>query len=176
MRKPRDIRFVNGILALAAIVLFALHGVLGAISGFVDIPRSFAWLVWVGVGLIAVHVIGSIATSRQQLGDKERPPSLRKKRHLALKWVTGGALVVAAAIHIVHMRTSGGSLQDVLDTPLGLVSMLALIALLAWHICVGVKSLLKDIGASRRRMNAVRALVVVAAAAIGVACLVVALG
>ena len=173
MRKPRDIRFVNGILALAAVLFFALHGVLGALSGFLDVPNSFAWLVWGGIGLIVAHVVASIVTSRQQLGDKERPPSPRKKRHLALKWATGIALAAAVVFHIVNMQMAGESLSEAVAGPIGIIGMLALIVFLAVHICVGIKSLLKDIGASRERMNIIRVVVVAVAIALGVACLIV---
>ena len=169
MGKRLTSRFVNGILAIAIAAFFAVHGVLGAISGFVDIPRNAAWIVWAGVVMVGAHVLASIVTSREQLTDPARPPSARKKRHLALKWATGTALAVAAAIHIAIMRTTGETLTG--GGNAGLASLLALIALLAIHSCVGVRSLLKDIGADRGCKNVVRAALCAIAAALAIACI-----
>ena len=163
-------RFINGVLTIAIVSFFAVHGIFGAVSTFIDIPRNFAWLVWAGVVVIGIHVLASVVTSYQQMNDKERPPSPRKKRHLMLKWGTGALLALTAAMHIADMQKSGGSLEGA--GTIGLISLLALIAIVAVHTCIGVRSLLKDIGADRDRKIAVRVVVCVVFAAIAVACLV----
>lgn len=169
MGKKPTARFVNGVLAIAIAAFFAVHGIFGAVSAFVDIPRGLAWLVWAGVVVVGVHVLASVVTSYQQMADKERPPSPRKKRHLVLKWATGGALAAAAAMHIVDMQMAGGSLEGAGAT--GLVTLLALIAFVAVHVCVGARSLLKDIGADRNRKNIVRIATCAVCAAIAIACI-----
>ena len=170
MRKKPTARFINGVLAIAIIAFFAVHGIFGAVSAFVDIPRNLAWLVWAGVVVAGAHVLASVVTSYQQMADKERPPSPRKKRHLMLKWATGALLAIAAAMHIADMQAAGGSLEAMGAT--GLITLLALIAFVIIHACVGVRSLLKDIGADRNRKTAVRVAVCAVFAAIAVACLV----
>ena len=156
MRGSSKERFANGVASALIICFFTLHGMLGAAALLIGFASPFAWLVWVGVALIVVHVLLSVLTSKQQLSDKERPPSQRKVRHLALKWLTGGLLAVAATAHVVVMRMDGDTV------PLRLVSTIAIVlvaAALAFHLCVGAKSLLKDIGVDRRFKLAFRIVV-----------------
>lgn len=54
------------------------------------------WAVWIGVGIIAVHVALSVGTTRQMLCDRSRPPSAKKKAHQLKKWVSGIAIGVIA--------------------------------------------------------------------------------
>ena len=125
---------------------------------------ALSWVVWIGVGLIAVHVAMSVLTSCEQLTDHERPPSSRKKRHLALKWATGGVLAAVAIAHIVLPKS---------DYTAALL-MAAIAVALAVHLCVGAKSLLKDIGVDRRYRMAFRIVVcavLVAVAIVLLACL-----
>ena len=144
-------RFVNGVIAAAITVLFLAHGALGGFSALTGYTSPFTWLIWGGVILIGAHVVASIVTSIQQLTDVEFPPSARKKRHLALKWATGGLLAVAACAHIVLPKNSLTATLVVM----------AVIVLLAVHLCVGSKSLLKDIGIDRRYKTAFRVVVIV---------------
>ena len=128
----------------------------------VGLMSPFASLIWIGVGLICVHIVASIVTSREQLGDTERPPSGRKKRHLALKWATGALLGAAAAVHIILPKSS----------ELATVCIVALCVVLAVHLCVGSKSLLRDLGLSARLKIAFRIIVCAIAAAAAIAVIV----
>ena len=151
MRKHRSARFVNGVLTAAAIVLLAVHAALGSLSAVTGLSRELLWMVWGAVGLVVAHVVASVVTSREQLTDAERPPSARKKRHLALKWVTGGSLAIAVVAHIFLPHD-------------GLLSLLVVVAVclaLAVHLCVGARSLLKDLGLDRRYKTAFRVVVCV---------------
>ena len=96
--------------------------------------------------LVGVHVVVSIVTSREQLVDTERPPSKRKKRHLALKWATGILLAIAVIAHIVLPH----------DGMLALFAIGAVCITFAIHLCVGARSLLKDLGFDRRYKTAFR--------------------
>ena len=155
-------RFVNGVIAALITVAFLVHGALGSLSVAVGLPTSLAWLVWGAVILAIVHVAVSIVTSNQQLTDAERPPSARKKRHLALKWATGGLLGVAAVVHIVLPKSSTSAAFVIV-----VVSVL-----LAIHLCVGSKSLLKDLEIDRRYKTAFRIVVCVLAAVFACAMLI----
>ena len=130
-------RKANGIVAALITLLFLAHALLGSASLHVSTPSTFKVFVLVGVAAIAVHVALSIGTSAQQMNDKERPPSPRKKRHLALKWVTGAVLALVAVVHVVGGMELGGR-----------VTLALLAAAIAVHACVGAKSLLKDVGLS----------------------------
>jgi len=150
-------RYANGVVSALIVCFFLAHGTLGAVSLFTGNVSPLAWLVWVGVGLVAVHVALSALTSKQQLSDEEHPPSRRKVRHLALKWATGGLLAVAATAHVVIMRMGGDSAFPRVAS----VVVIVVVALaLAVHLCVGAKSLLKDINVDRRHKMAFRVVVI----------------
>lgn len=155
MRKRPTARFVNGVIAGAITVFFLAHGTMGGLSVAVGIPSSLSWLAWVALALVAAHVIASIVTSKQQLTDPERPPSPRKKRHLALKWATGCLLAVAAAAHIALPNGSTTALATIIAVSIAL----------AIHLWVGSKSLLKDLDIDRRHQTGLRIAACIFAAA-----------
>ena len=157
MRKGSTIRFVNGIVSAAIVVFFLVHATLGSLSALTGFKSPFTWFVWVGVALVGMHVVVSVFTSREQLTDAERPPSARKKRHLALKWVTGALLLIVAATHVVAMRTWGAEAMQSMAT--GAMLTVVLAATLAVHMCVGSKSVLKDLGIDTRYMMVYRVIV-----------------
>ena len=166
-------RFFNGIVSAIIVVFFLAHGTLGGISALTGFAGSLVVLVWCGVALIGVHVVASIVTSREQLVDREHPPSVRKKRHLALKWATGCLLAVVACVHIFGPRLFG---EAFVQSPL--VNALVIVVLstaLAVHLCVGSKSLLKDLEIDRRFKSAFRVMVCAFAVFFAVATLVGAL-
>lgn len=148
MGKRSISRLVNGIVSAVLVVFFLAHGVLGGVSLVSGVEGTLTWLVWVGVALVVVHVMASVVTSREQLADEQRPPSARKKRHLALKWTTGVLLALCAAAHVIFK-----------DALAGRVAMVLVAVALAVHACVGAKSLLKDVGVDRRYKMAFRVVV-----------------
>ncbi len=164
--KTSKARLANGVISSAIVVFFLIHGVLGSLSGLIGLKSPFTWFVWVGVALVGMHVVISIVTSREQLADVERPPSARKKRHLALKWATGGLLLATAAAHIVTMRLWGAAAMQ--SSISGVVLTCVLAAMLAVHLCVGAKSLLTDLGIDRKFMTVFRAVVCVLAVFIAI--------
>ncbi len=173
MRRP-PARFFNGIVSAIIVVFFLAHGTMGGVSALTGFTSPFSLLVWGGVALIGVHVVASIVTSHQQLADRERPPSARKKRHLALKWATGCLLAVAACVHIVAPRVLGAAFAQ---SPAWNAAIIVLLSVaLAVHLCVGSKSLLKDLEIDRRHKTAFRVVVCAFAAFFSLAVLVAALG
>ena len=152
MRGTSRSRQVNGAVSAALVLFFLAHATLGSIALLTGFASPFATLVWAGVGLVAVHVVASVVTSREQLHDRERPPSARKKRHLALKWATGCLLAVAAAVHIVSRMPFAAAQSALLDV----ASIVVVAVALAVHLWVGSKSLLKDLGLDTRFQLAFR--------------------
>ena len=149
-------RRANGVVSAIIMALFLVHAALGAASMVLGFAGALSWVVWAGVGLVVVHVALSIATSREQLTDRERPPSARKKRHLALKWATGAVLAAVAAAHVVLPKS---------DLVAALL-MVVVAAALAVHLCVGAKSLLKDLRIDRRHKTALRVIICALLAAV----------
>ena len=154
VRSSKTRRF-NGAVSAVITVFFLVHAALGSLSVMMGFISPLAGLVWVGVVLIIVHIVASIITSWEQLGDIEYPPSPRKKRHLALKWVTGGLLAAAAIAHIVVPGSVAASTAVIV----------AVCIVLAVHLCVGSKSLLKDLGLDTQGKTAFRIVVCAFAAA-----------
>ena len=155
-------RVANAWAALILVVIFCAHALLGALKQLVPgLPSALAWVVWVGVGAIVVHLILSGITTYDMWTDRKRPASPRKKRHQYLKWISGAAVLVCAAAHMLVVLAPGlfpGSTHVLRH-----VLMIALAAALCWHIFISAKSLLKDLwpGATKRARNLIRAAVVV---------------
>ena len=150
MRNRSTARFVNGVISALVVSFFLAHSLLGALEGLVPLDGPATWVMWLGAGAVLVHVAASAVTSYGQLADAEFPPSPRKKRHLLLKWVSGGVLAGMAVAHIVCIQAFGpDSVQtSALSTALALV----LVAALAVHSWIGAKSLVTDLGLSKGLM------------------------
>lgn len=152
-RRSRS-RLVNGVLAAVIVVFFLVHGTLGSIKPFAGLGDAPTILMWCAVGIAVAHVVMSVVTSYQQLSDTVDPPSQKKRRHLALKWVTGAILVVAVVIHC-----TGLVVADPHTAPLSAIVVVILAIALGAHLCVGAKSLLKDIQMDRRLRTPFRVVV-----------------
>ena len=160
MRKRMNMRPANGVVSALIVCFFLVHGLLGSFAPLLSLPGSLMWVVWIGVGFVGLHVALCAVTSFQQMTDKEFPPSTRKKRHLALKWATGTLLACAVGLHIASMRAPAMLSAAPFAPKLATV---VVAAVLAWHVCVGMKSLLKDVGLVKELMVPLRALVCVLA-------------
>lgn len=163
MKNRSKIRFANGIVSAVIVCFFLVHGALGSASAFGIASNTLAGLVWLGVALIVAHVCLSVATSKEQLTDTQRPPSARKKRHLALKWATGLLLAALAVLHVVGPQLLG--LDPAQTRVVYSAIIVALSGVLAWHVFVGMKSLLIDLGVNRALITPLRAAVCIAAVA-----------
>lgn len=161
--KGSKARFANGIIAAVLVAFFLVHAALGSLSGLTGFKSPLSWVVWVGIALVVVHIAVSVVTSIEQLNDAEHPPSARKKRHLALKWATGALLVVSVIAHIASMRMWGAETVQASATGAALTIVLAIV--LSWHICVGIKSMLVDVGMSKALITPLRIAVIALAVA-----------
>lgn len=126
------IRKANAVLALALLAFFYAHALLGSLA---EEPMGSvaAVLIWIFVIVALVHVVLCVVTSRAMLEDEVRPPSRKKKAHLALKWASGIILLAAAAIHCQILNGAGALFASLL------------VAVLAWHAWVGAKSAVRDL-------------------------------
>ena len=133
-------RIANGIIAALITVIFLVHGIMGSLWATLGFSSSLSWVVWGALIVVGLHVVMSVVTSSQQLNDAERPPSRRKKAHLALKWVTGGLLAVVALVHIVLPKSLDASAFVIVAVSIALAA----------HLCTCAKSLLSDLAIDRR--------------------------
>lgn len=162
------LRTPNGALSALITIFFLCHAALGTAWQLGLLSDSAAFIVWVGVAAIILHMVLSLATSYSMLTDQVRPPSAQKRRHLLLKWVTGGAIAVLAATHIAAIATQGAGANSGWEAS---ALMVAVLVALAVHGCTGAKSLLKDMGIARRRIMPLRIAIIVVSCIIGIAAL-----
>jgi succinate dehydrogenase hydrophobic anchor subunit len=170
VRNGSKARLVNGIISALVVVFFVAHSLLGGLEALVPLASPPALVMWTGIGIVGIHIVASIITSREQLTDAEFPPSQRKKRHLALKWVTGGILLAIIAAHVVCIRTFGPDAVQASVT--STLIALALVAALTVHIWVGAKSLITDLSLDKGLIKPFRIIVCTLAIAIG--CIIIA--
>lgn len=165
MNRRSKARLVNGIISAFIVVFFVAHSLLGGMEAHIPLASPPALIMWAGIAIVGAHVVTSIVTSHEQLTDAAFPPSKRKKRHLALKWVTGGVLLAAIVAHIVCIRTFGPN--AVQTSSIATLVTLVLVAALTIHIWVGAKSLITDLGLSKKLVRPFRVIVCTLAIAIG---------
>lgn len=146
-------RWANGIAALLLLAVFSAHVIMGTLFCWGMFSDELNWAVWIGVGIIAVHVALSVGTTRQMLCDRSRPPSAKKKAHQLKKWVSGIAIGVIAAAHV---------LLDFGSVAWAIVALLIDVAL-ATHVCISAKSLAKDLGLDAKSKYAVRVFAILVA-------------
>lgn len=152
MRKAKDtasrVRLANAIAAAVLAVAFLGHALLGSLAHLEPLPAPPMALLWVLVGVACAHAALSVATTVFMRRDTERPPSVRKKRHQLLKWVSGAVLAAATALHVTQVPLFGLSQG---------ATALVLLAAFAWHGWAGMKSLSRDLGASSALKKPLRA-------------------
>lgn len=154
------LRLLNALVASAIAVFFLAHSTLGAASLFVKgLTNSLPWLVWIMSGAAGAHVLASVGTTALMLTDTERPPSSRKKRHFVLKWATGVVLAAMIAVHLFCILCPGSLPVFSHQTK---ASFLLLLAALAWHVGIAMKSLARDLGIGKRTRDIMRAVYVLA--------------
>lgn len=140
------LRRFNGIASLLLLAVYTAHAVMGTLFCWGVVSGEASGIVWIGVCVIALHVAQSIGTTRQMLDDKESPPSAKKKGHQAKKWVSG---IAVGATAVAHALLTFGSMSWAVVTIL-------LDVALATHICISVKSLVKDLGFASGLRYAIR--------------------
>ena len=156
VNKPTRTRIANGVLGAVLAVLVCAHQLLGAFAPGTAALGGLRTAMWIAVAALAVHVALSVATTRQMLTDATRPPSSKKKQHQVLKWVSGAAVAMLLAAHVLVQP----------EPAVRAALLVALAGALAWHLWLGAKSLLKDLGADRRYRIALKTAAVVVAAAV----------
>ncbi|MBQ6453011.1 MAG: hypothetical protein IJJ14_01480 [Coriobacteriales bacterium] len=161
---PRSkLRTIGAWVALSITLLFLAHACLGTLRQFwPNMPSSLEWLVWVGVGLIGLHVIIAAGTTYTMWTDTERPPSQRKRQHQIKKWVTGGILLLAIVFHQLWL---GHGIWTQLIMAITAVALCV-------HLFTSMKSLTRDLGLSRTWRTPARSFVIVLTVLICIALLV----
>lgn len=155
-RRCDGARRANAALAALLMLFCLVHPMISLAWLWLGFSDGLAWAAWTGVALCIAHIAASMITSKDMLSDAVRPPSKRKKGHLVRKWVTGCAIIALLAAHL--LLNGNRALQTVL------LSVFAVA--LAIHVCVGSKSLAKDLALPPNTRYAIRALAIFVAAVI----------
>lgn len=160
-----DIRKLNGILAGLILVFFFGHSFLGGMSlaSGVEAGSAVPLVIWAAFAVMVCHMAVSIVTSANMLADKERPPSKRKKLHLVLKWITGVLLLALVLAHALKWDLALCAAWGVNADLAFRLGAALLVAVLAWHGFVGVKSLLKDLHMRTESRRVFRIVICIAA-------------
>ena len=164
-RRPLNpLRFPNAVAALALAIVFLVHAALGTLQVSTPWRGALAWGVWVGIAIIAAHVVLSGATTWQMFFDESRPASPGKKRHQYLKIASGVAIAALAAAHVCGAPLAVGHTDSA-----GIATAAALAAAIVWHCFLGTKSLTHDLRLSAQLRTPFRIAVTAAFAAIALA-------
>lgn len=146
------LRRANGVVAAILVVFFlCVHSLLATLSFVLPLTNHFSWLVWAASAAIVIHIVLSAIVTREKLSNPEKPPSTKKKLKMGLRWATGILIAVLVCVHAASVVLFGSS--AVRSTAVGKASVLALIVLVAVHVCAGVKSLVRDLGASKEQKD-----------------------
>lgn len=153
------LRRVNGIAALLLLAVFSAHAIMGTLFCLGVVSEEASCFIWTGVCVVVLHVALSIGTTCQMFDDEMRPPSAKKKVHQLKKWVTGALVGVVAVAHVFA----------IFETRPWSVIALALDVVLAAHVCVSAKSLVKDLGLAPNQRYAIRVFTIAIAVLVGLA-------
>lgn len=134
------LRCANALVAALLMMAFLAHALLSSSAGASPGMASLLMPLMTLAAMAFTHAVISIATSALMLSDTIRPPSARKKRHLAFKWLSGIALLLAGAAHVAHFPAG---------MPTWIVALVLLMTL-TWHSLTGMKSLVRDLGMRRK--------------------------
>ena len=64
VRNRSKTRFFNGVVSAFVIAFFLAHSLLGGLEAFIPLASPPALIMWSGIGIVVVHIIASIFTSR----------------------------------------------------------------------------------------------------------------
>lgn len=149
-------RKVNGIIAAVVLVLFIIHGVLGALNMMNIATVITKWLSYTMLSLIVVHAIISIGLTFSSIrtSAKTKAPYFRQNRLFWARRISGILILILVAFHLTAFSANGGVFRLVPFDVFRLVTQILFILSIAVHIITNVKPLLITFGAKRLRPKA----------------------
>ena len=150
-------RKLNGIIAGVVLVLFVVHGILGALNLMNIAPVIIKALSRAMLSLIGVHALISIGLSVKAVvtAAKTRTPYLRQNRLFWARRLSGALIMVLVFFHITAFGyTSGGVFRLVPFDVFRLITQLLFLFGVAVHIITNVKPMLITFGVRKLRPKA----------------------
>ncbi len=150
-------RKINGIIAMTVLVLFVIHGLLGALNLMNIATVIVKALSYTMLALIIVHAVISIVLTVRSVRTavKTKAPYFRHNR---LFWARRLSGVLILALVFFHMTafgyTSGGVFRLVPFDVFRLITQILFILSIAVHIITNVKPVLITFGVKRLRLKA----------------------
>ena len=147
-------RRVNAILSMIILVLFLIHGVLGAFNLMGSNVTSKV-LAWVMTGLIGLHaVIGVILTIQTLSAQKKAGVSYRKENRIFwARRISGYVIMILIFFHITAFTLSStGTLPEF--HLFRLLTQLLLVIAIAFHVLSNVKPMLIALGIKKLKPKA----------------------
>lgn len=150
-------RKINGIIAAVVLVLFIIHGILGALNLINIAPVVTKLLSYSMLALIVVHTIISIGLTFSSIrtAAKTKAPYFRQNRLFWARRISGVLIMVLVFFHMTAFGyTEGGVFRLVPFDIFRLVTQILFILSIAVHVITNVKPMLITFGAKRLRPKA----------------------
>ena len=150
-------RKLNAILTAAILVLFVLHGVLGAFQMFGLGTATLHVMAWTLLALVGVHTLLSLKLTWDSLRVWKRTgaPYFRENLLFWTRRVSGLAVMVLLAFHVAAFSyTSEGVFRLKWFDAFKLATQLLLIASIAVHVITNVRPALIAFGVKRLKPRA----------------------
>ena len=145
-------RRINGILAVAVLIMFIVHGVFGALNMMNIAPLIVKVLSYIMLTLIAVHAVISLGLSVRSVRSavRTKAPYFKINRLFWARRISGVLIMVLVFFHMTAFGyTEGGVFRLVpFDLPRFILQMLFLFSV-SLHVISNVKPVLITFGAKR---------------------------
>ena len=142
-------RKINTILSVCLILIFLIHGIMGAFMLAGTGQSAGKLLAWLGVAILAVHtVIGVILTFRTLKASKNNgKPYFRQNSLFWTRRASGLAILILVFFHIgAFGKMNDGKYLLLPFTNFKLITQLLLVFSLFTHIFVNIRPLLISLG------------------------------
>lgn len=150
-------RKANGFIAMAVLVLFLVHGILGALNLMNIAPVVVKALSHTMLSLIVVHAVVSVILTVRSVraAAKTHAPYFRQNRLFWARRISGALLLVLVFFHMTAFGyTSGGVFRLVPFDAFRLVTQILFLLSVAVHIITNVKPVLITFGVRKLRPKA----------------------
>lgn len=141
-------RKINSILTAVILVLFIIHGFLGALNMLDVVVVITKVMAWVMVALIAVHVALSCILTAKAIKTWKitGAPYLRENTLFWARRISGIAVMLLLVFHVLAFRSSSGSFTLSFFGGFQLAANILLVVSIAVHVITNVKPMLISFG------------------------------
>lgn len=150
-------RKINGILAVAVLMMFMIHGIFGALNMMNIAPLIVKVLSYTMLTLMAVHAVISVGLSVQSVRTavRTKAPYFKNNRLFWARRISGVLIMALVFFHMTAFGTNEGGVFRLIpfDLPRFILQVLFLLSV-AVHVISNVKPVLITFGAKRLKPKA----------------------